>query len=56
MIKIRITYIEDEPGEALEFVEQLKQDGYTILNQSDIYKGRGKSNYNNLYIGIEKRN
>lgn len=55
MLKVRVTYIDDEKGNAElnEFIKTLEK-STTIVNQSDTYKGRGKSIYSNVYLDIEK--
>lgn len=55
MIKIRITFIDDEPGnkEVEEFIAKL--DEKNIISKSKVYKGRGGSNYSNIYLDHEKR-
>lgn len=56
MLKIRITFIDSPEGnkEVLEAINNLK-DKYAIINQSRVYKGRGGSKYNNIYLDIEDR-
>lgn len=56
MLKIRATFVDDAKGreELEDFIKEMS-DKYTILNQSEPYKGRGKSIYNNIYLDIEKR-
>lgn len=55
LLKIRITFIDDEKGnkEVLNAIENLK-DKYTIINQSNIYRGRGSSKYSNIYLDLEE--
>jgi len=55
MLKIRVTFIDDPNGN--KELEQLKEDienNYKILNESKVYKGRGKSLYSSIYLDIEK--
>lgn len=56
MLKIRATFVDDQKGndEMQGFIKELEEN-YTILNQSEVYKGRGKSIYSNIYLDVEKR-
>lgn len=54
MLKVRVTFVDDKVKEMDELVETIEKNGYTILNQSEVYKGRGKSKYDNVYLDIEK--
>ncbi|WP_195617729.1 hypothetical protein [Clostridium paraputrificum] len=56
MIKIRLTFINNEVGhkELNKTLEKIKKD-FNILNESKIYNGRGKSQYNNIYLNIEEK-
>lgn len=55
MLKIRITFVDDEKGkqELLKFVSDISST-HTILQQTNIYPGRGKSIYSNVYLDVEK--
>lgn len=55
MLEIRITFVDDEKGN--EELQNLIEDislTHTILQQSDVYKGRGKSIYSSVYLDVEK--
>lgn len=56
MLKLRVTFVDDEKGnkELKDFMEIIEKK-QTVLNQSPIYKGRGKSIYSNVYLDIEER-
>lgn len=56
MLKIRVTFVDDEKGnkELKDFIGMIEKK-QTVLNQSQIYKGRGKSIYSNVYLDIEER-
>lgn len=55
MLKIRINFVDDEKGnqELLKLVSDISST-HTILQQSGIYKGRGKSIYSSVYLDVEK--
>ena len=54
MIKGRLTFIDTTEGKReLQEVIKILESQFTIINQSKVYKGRGKSLYNNIYIDIE---
>lgn len=55
MLKIRVTYIDDEEGNReLQELQQKLQDELEILNKSKIYKGRG-SKYSSIYFDVKRR-
>lgn len=49
MIKIRLTYADDE--EKAIAIEKIT-DNFEVLNISREYKGRGNSQYSNIYIDV----
>ena len=53
MLKIRMTFVDDEEGnkELKNAIDKLSKE-FDIVNQSDVYKGRGKSKYSNIYIDV----
>lgn len=50
MLKIRITYADEQ--ELKEALQQIHAD-FNVLSESDPYKGRGKSQYNNIYLDVD---
>lgn len=54
MLKIRVTFENDSFEEVEKFIQDIEQQGYKVLNKSKIYKGRGTSCYDNIYIDIKK--
>lgn len=55
MLKIRITYNRENPAEFQQALKKLEEN-FTIINQSKVYEGRGKSLYNNVYLDVENKN
>lgn len=55
MLKIRITFIDNDRGnnELVGAIETFKSN-YNVLGISKVYKGRGKSQYSNVYIDVEE--
>ena len=54
MIKIRVTYVDNEKGnKELDEALSILEDKFNIINKSKIYKGRGTSQYNNIYLDVE---
>lgn len=53
MLKIRITYRNDNPKELESILSFLNQE-YRILDKSKPYKGRNQSAYANIYLDVEK--
>ena len=56
MLKVRVTFVDNEKGneQLEEFIEMLRENKqFEILNESKIYKGRGNSQYSNVYIDID---
>ena len=51
MIKIRLTYADDEEKDIA--IEKIKG-SFEVLNISREYKGRGNSQYSNVYIDVDK--
>lgn len=51
MIKIRLTYADDEEKDIA--IEKIKE-SFEVLNISREYKGRGNSQYSNVYIDVDK--
>ena len=54
MLKIRITYNKDNKEELEKAIETLEKN-FNVLNKSKIYKGRGESKYNNIYLDVENK-
>ena len=56
MIKCRLTFVDNEQGkQELDYtIKQLKK-SFEILNESKIYKGRGRSQYSNIYIDLDRK-
>lgn len=54
MLKIRITYNRENEKELDKAIEKLEKE-FNILNKSRIYKGRGESKYNNVYLDVENK-
>ena len=53
MIKIRLTYSNNKEKEIT--LNKIKE-SFNVLNISKEYKGRGNSQYSNIYIDIENKN
>jgi len=53
MIKIRLTYADDEEKDIA--IEKIKE-SFEVLNISREYKGRGNSQYSNVYIDVDVEN
>lgn len=53
MIKIRLTYADDEEKDIA--IEKIKEN-FEVLNISREYKGRGNSQYSNVYIDVDVEN
>ena len=53
MIKIRLTYADDEEKDIA--IEKIKEN-FEVLNISREYKGRGNSQYSNIYIDVDVEN
>ena len=53
MIKIRLTYADDEEKDIA--IEKIKEN-FEVLNISREYKGRGNSQYSNVYIDVDIEN
>lgn len=54
MLKMRITFVDNEKGRAEldSAVEKLEKE-FEVISVSDTYKGRGKSQYSNVYLDVE---
>lgn len=54
MLKVRITFVDNEKGRAelASATDKLEKD-FNVISVSNIYKGRGKSKYSNVYIDLE---
>lgn len=50
MIKIRLTYADDKEKDIA--IEKIKE-SFEVLNISREYKGRGNSQYSNVYIDVD---
>lgn len=54
MLKVRITFVDDEKGrEELNIALSKLEKDFNIISQSNIYRGRGKSQYSNVYLDVE---
>jgi hypothetical protein len=53
MIKIRLTYADDKEKDIA--IEKIKE-SFEVLNISREYKGRGNSQYSNVYIDVDVEN
>ena len=56
MLKIRATFVDNERGkqELEDFSELLKENKmFDVISKSKVYKGRGNSQYSNIYLDIE---
>lgn len=54
MLKVRVTFENNNFDEVEKFIQDIEQQDYKVLNTSKIYKGRGTSCYDNIYIDIKK--
>ena len=56
MVKIRITFVDTLEGNK-ELQKSLKaiQDKFIIIIKSKVYKGRGSSQYSNIYLDLENK-
>lgn len=53
MLKIRITFVNDLEGEKeLDNALINIKKNFEVINKSKVYKGRGASNYSNIYIDV----
>lgn len=52
MIKIRLTYADDEEKDIA--IKKIKEN-FEVLNISREYKGRGNSQYSNVYIDVNNK-
>ncbi|WP_195245624.1 hypothetical protein [Clostridium celatum] len=56
MIKMRLTFVDTVEGRkeldrALEGVKKT----FNVINESKVYKGRGNSQYSNIYLDVEEK-
>lgn len=55
MLKLRVTFVDNNKGnDELENLLLVLHREFEVLNQSNIYKGRGGSQYSNIYIDIDR--
>lgn len=56
MLKVRVTFVDNEKGreELNAALSKLEKD-FNIISQSNIYRGRGKSQYSNVYVDLENK-
>lgn len=52
MLKIRITYADDKELNAA--IKKLEQ-SFRVLSISKSYRGRGRSQYSNIYLDVENK-
>lgn len=56
MLKIRITFVDNKKGRAeLDSAVSTLEKEYNILNKSNVYPGRGNSQYSNIYLDVEEK-
>lgn len=57
MIKFRLTFVDNEKGnkELESALKELKK-SFNIISESRVYKGRGNSQYSNIYLDIDEKN
>lgn len=56
MLKVRVTFVDNEKGneQLEEFLEMLRENKkFETISESKIYKGRGSSQYSNIYVDID---
>ncbi|MBQ8999822.1 MAG: hypothetical protein IJ086_14195 [Clostridium sp.] len=56
MLKVRATFVDNERGnkELEDFLELLRENKmFMVVSESKVYKGRGNSQYSNIYVDIE---
>lgn len=56
MLKVRATFVDNEKGnkELEDFLELLRENKmFMVVSESKVYKGRGNSQYSNIYVDIE---
>lgn len=56
MIKIRLTFIDTSEGkkEFFKVIKNIEKD-FNIIHKSKVYKGRGNSQYSNIYLDMEEK-
>lgn len=56
MLKIRITFVENKNGiEELEQAKKILKKEFNVIQESKIYKGRGESQFSNIYYDVESK-
>lgn len=56
MLKVRITFVDNEKGvNELEQAKKSINKEFIILQESKIYKGRGNSQFANIYYDVEPK-
>ena len=56
MLKVRVTFVDNKKGneQLEEFLEILRENKkFETISESKIYKGRGSSQYSNIYVDID---
>ena len=56
MLKVRVTFVDNKKGneQLEEFLEMLRENKkFETISESKIYKGRGSSQYSNIYVDID---
>lgn len=56
MLKVRVTFVDNKKGneQLEEFLEMLIENKkFETISESKIYKGRGSSQYSNIYVDID---
>lgn len=56
MLKIRATFVDNPKGnkELEDFLDLLKENKmFEVISESKVYKGRGNSQYSNIYVDID---
>lgn len=55
MLKVRVTFVDNPEGrEELKNIEKNLNKDYEIISKSKVYKGRGETQYSNIYFDIEE--
>ena len=56
MIKMRLTFIDTKEGNVeLDNALNKISKGFTVIQTSKIYKGRGTSKYSNIYLEVDNK-
>lgn len=56
MLKVRVTFVDNEKGneQLQDFLELFSENKrFEVIQESKIYKGRGTSQYSNIYVDID---